>query len=140
MLKGSVFAVVLTIETLKSNNVTLSVVPSHWMIENILYFPPEITGKTAIEGYIKCGKQAPAVNKTKWKKYAFVIKKRFTFWEPANKYVKQHQNDASETDDTNLKRLRKMQIEINKVTRKCKGDVFFYNKKIFEVNFFLQLS
>jgi hypothetical protein len=117
----NVYAAVLTIENVKASQMNIHVVPGHWMKDNVLFYPPDSMGKTTIEGIIKAGRFA-AIDMKKWKKYAFIVKKRFKSFDSANSYVNERQqtDDTDENDDAQLEQLKKAQANINR-ERRTKG-------------------
>lgn len=72
------YAAVLTVETTvltRSTKVNLSLVPIHWLIENILYWPPNANTEEALNAFLVLGATgSPPVDKQTWRKYA-VLKK-----------------------------------------------------------------
>lgn len=47
-----------------------------------------------------------------WKKFPYILKKRFSTWEAGDKFLKDPVNDESESDDANLKILQAIFKEI----------------------------
>lgn len=122
---SDIYAVVLTIDSPKSTSMTIHVVPTHWIVNDMLFYPPNKFGKTQTEGLIKAGRLVP-VDKN-WKKYACVIKRLFKSYDAANKYLnsKTHSDETdSEADNSTLKKLQKEQTAIN--TRNGEFVSFFF--------------
>lgn len=112
------YAVVLTIDSPKANSLNIHIVPTHWIVDNVLFYPPDIFGKTAIDGLIKAG-QHSSIDKKKWRKYACIIKKTFKAYDTADKYFQSSSvtEDTDETDDANLKALQKKQMKKSNTAR-----------------------
>lgn len=109
-MSGAEFSVVLTIDKPKSNNITIHIVPSHWIVNNVLLYPNNV-GKQKVEALILAGKLVP-VN-PQWKKYAYVLKGTFRTYEAANNYLNNKENSAdtdTETDNKTLKKLQRQQM------------------------------
>lgn len=121
----NLYSVVFSIESAKSKNLTIHAVPSHWVQSNVLYYPPNVLGKTVIDGMIKGGRYI-SVDHDTWKKYACMVKKTFRSLELATAYAnkKEEQVDTgSDADDAVLKHLQKLQkkvLGVNKKGSKCK--------------------
>lgn len=116
------FSVVITIDSLKATASNIHVVPSHWIYNDVLYFPPSKLGKTHIESLIRNGRHA-AVD-LKWKKYAYVLRKSFKNYDDADKYatLKQKSDDTdSDAHDQILKNLQSKQLVINSKPKQTKG-------------------
>lgn len=116
---GNAYAAVMSIESVKSTTINIHIVPYHWIDGQIMYYPPDILGKSVIEGMIQAGAFAVAPNKKKWKKFAFILKKKFRSFDLANIYINKHQSDdTDDTDDANLKQLVRLQTIVNSKRKK----------------------
>lgn len=102
------YSVVLTIDTPKSNNITIHVVPSHWIVDDVLFYPINIA-KQKIEALIQAGKMVP-VNK-QWKKYACVIKGMFKTYDAANKFLDNKENSEDTDSEADANTPKKLQRE-----------------------------
>lgn len=141
------YAAVLTIESLKASQMNIHVVPSHWMKDNVLYYPPDSMGKTTIEGIIKAGRFAAVTDMKKWKKFAYIVKKRFLNFDAADNYVNERQqtDDTDGNDDENLAQLKLAQSHLNR-DRKTKGkqqftlSSYFVKQFLNAINIFFSLQ
>lgn len=109
------YRIVLTIKRLKSSVINVHIIPNHWIIKKVLYYPKHLNSKI-LQSYLKSGAEAPIPDKKKWKKLAYIVKGRFNSYEKAMvvKNAIQQQEKNSDTDETNLKRLKFLQSQINK--------------------------
>lgn len=114
MSRGYNYTVVFTIKTPKSKSLTIHAVPTHWIRDGILHYPPKEMG-SKIDGLIKLG-NLMAID-PKWKMYACIVRKKFKTLEQANKFVaatEKLEDTDTDADDILLKDLQRKQNAINK--------------------------
>lgn len=120
----SKFSVVYTIESPKDTSLSVHVVPTHWLVDGVLYYPPSKFGKSKTLHMIKASEFITV--DLKWKKYAYVLKKTFTAYDTACKYAesKEKSEDTdSDADNAILKKLQKQQGAINYPAVVKKGEL-----------------
>lgn len=119
------YYVVYTVESTRATNFDVHVVPSHWIVGKVLHYPPAKAGKEKIESLLRAATLVSI--DPKWKKYAFVLKKKFNSFDDAtnfaNKKGKSDDTD-SEADNKMLAQLLKMQAAINEQKIKSKKREF----------------
>lgn len=106
------FAVVATIESLKSKGVLLHTVPLKWIVQDVLYYPKDFP-KTTITGLIMAGKHGRPPDVKKWKWYAYVIKARCSSFDEAERIAKGKSDVSSDCTNADLETLIAKQTEIN---------------------------
>lgn len=108
------FSVVQAIESVNSLNLNQHVVPINWIQDNKLYYPPSKLGSEMIKSIIMAGPDSGViVDKVSWKKFAIIEKKRFKTFAEADKYLEVELKTISDTDTSNLKKLKLLQGFIN---------------------------
>lgn len=106
------FIVVMTLKSPSSACKILHVftVPRPWLLsKNTLAYPP--FSASVIESQARMGFRSlkPEAN---WKKFAYVVKKKFQTYEDAQSYVSQNAEVSSDHDNHNLELLHRIQLSL----------------------------
>lgn len=111
--RGLPYSVVITLgsNSPKSKVLNVYTVPSKWIKNNILYYPSKKSA-VVIGAYIKLGHTAPSLSET-WDRFACKVKKRFSSFDAADKFVIANQLVESDSDDGTIKYLQQMQLGIS---------------------------
>lgn len=113
----------------KSKDLELLIVPNHWIVENIVYYPPDRFGTAVIDSFISIGKYS-TVDVDQWQKFPYVKKRSFKSHADAVKYRDTNVDCNSDSDDGDLKVLTNLWQTIPALRKSSSSSSSSRSKKI----------